>query len=76
MNMRNLEKKLNFLNSNLVEEIIFTRGATEGINLVANCLMKKFILEGDNILISTLEHHSNILPWQIGCEEKKLTLLK
>ena len=54
------KKVQNFLNANFVEEIIFTRGATEGINLVANCLMKKFIFEGDNILISTLEHHSNI----------------
>ena len=70
------KKVQNFLNSNLVEEIIFTRGATEGINLVANCLMKKFIFEGDNILISTLEHHSNILPWQIGCEEKKANLIE
>lgn len=70
------KKVQNFLNSHFVEEIIFTRGATEGINLVANCLMKKFIFEGDNILISTLEHHSNILPWQIGCEEKKANLIE
>ena len=65
-----------FLNANHVEEIIFTRGATEGINLVANCLMKKFISEGDEVLISTLEHHSNIIPWQIGCEQKKANLLE
>ena len=70
------KKVQNFLNSNYLEEIIFTRGATEGINLVANCLMKNFISEGDNILISTLEHHSNILPWQIGCKEKKAQLIE
>ncbi len=70
------EKVKNFLNANFIEEIIFTRGATEGINLVANCLMKKFISEGDEVLISTLEHHSNIIPWQIGCEQKKANLLE
>ncbi len=73
----NSRKKVkSFLNSNFVEEIIFTRGATEGINLVANCLVKKFVSEGDEILISTLEHHSNIIPWQIGCEQKQAKLLE
>ncbi|MDC3023877.1 SufS family cysteine desulfurase [Alphaproteobacteria bacterium] len=66
----------NFLNANFTEEIIFTRGATEGLNLVANCLMRKFISEDDEVLISTLEHHSNIIPWQIGCEEKKANLIE
>ena len=50
------EKVKSFLNASSTEEIIFTRGATEGINLVANCLMKKLISEGDEVLISTLEH--------------------
>ena len=68
------EKIKSFLNASSTEEIIFTRGATEGINLVANCLMKKFISEGDEVLISTLEHHSNIIPWQIVCEQKKAKL--
>ena len=68
------EKIKSFLNASFTEEIIFTRGATEGINLVANCLMKKFISEGDEVLISTLEHHSNIIPWQIVCEQKKAKL--
>ena len=70
------EKVKSFLNANFTEEIIFTRGATEGINLVANCLMKKFISEGDEVLISTLDHHSNIIPWQIGCEQKKQSSLR
>mgnify|MGYP001326471029 FL=1 len=70
------EKIKSFLNASSTEEIIFTRGATEGINLVANCLMKKFISEGDEVLISTLEHHSNIIPWQIVCEQKKAKLME
>ncbi len=67
-------KVKNFLNANDITEIIFTRGATEGLNLVANCLIKNLISEGDEILISTLEHHSNIIPWQIGCNQKKANL--
>ncbi len=70
------EKVKSFLNANYTEEIIFTRGATEGINLVANCLMKKFISEEDEVIISTLEHHSNIIPWQIVCEQKNANLLE
>lgn len=63
-----------FLNAEHLEEIIFTKGTTEGINLVANTFGRKFIKEGDEIIISTLEHHSNIVPWQILCEEKGATL--
>lgn len=59
-----------FVNSNEVEEIIFTKGTTESINLVAATYGRKFIGEGDEIIISALEHHSNIVPWQILCEEK------
>ncbi len=51
-------------------EIIFVRGATEGINLVAQSFSKAFLKQGDEILISGLEHHSNIVPWQIACMEK------
>ena len=50
-------------------EIIFVRGATEGINLIAQTYGRKFIGSGDEIVISTLEHHSNIVPWQILCEQ-------
>ncbi len=63
-----------FLNAESVEEIIFVRGTTEAINLVANTFGKSFIKEGDEIIISEMEHHSNIVPWQILCEEKKAKL--
>ena len=59
-----------FLNAKTTEEIIFTYGTTDSINLVANSYGLKFINEGDEILISTLEHHSNIVPWQMLCEGK------
>ncbi len=58
-----------FINANEAAEIIFTKGTTESINLVAKTFGKKFIGKGDEIIISTLEHHSNIVPWQILCEE-------
>lgn len=63
-----------FINATSSEEIIFTRGTTEGINLVAYTWGRKNIQEGDEIIISTMEHHSNIVPWQILCEEKKAIL--
>jgi cysteine desulfurase / selenocysteine lyase len=63
-----------FLNAPQVEEIIFTYGTTDGINLVAQSFGRKFLKEGDEIIISTLEHHSNIVPWQMLCEEKGCVL--
>ncbi|GGF31496.1 cysteine desulfurase [Echinicola rosea] len=63
-----------FLHSAEEEEIIFTKGTTEGINLVAATYGRKFIGKGDEIIISTLEHHSNIVPWQMLCEETGATL--
>ncbi len=62
------------LNAALSQEIIFTSGTTESINLVANSFGKKYIKAGDEIIISEMEHHSNILPWQILCEEKGAVL--
>ncbi len=59
-----------YLNAQYVEEIIFTYGTTDGINLVAQTYGRKFLKAGDEIIISTLEHHSNIVPWQMLCEEK------
>jgi cysteine desulfurase/selenocysteine lyase len=56
------------------EEIIFTRGTTEGINLVAYTWGRQNVKAGDEIIISSLEHHSNIVPWQILCEEKGASL--
>jgi cysteine desulfurase/selenocysteine lyase len=63
-----------FINAALPEEIIFTRGATEGINLVAYTWGRQNVHAGDEIIISGMEHHSNIVPWQILCEEKKSIL--
>lgn len=59
-----------FINSAEVEEIIFTRGVTESINLVATSFGRTFIKPGDEIIVSGLEHHSNIVPWQFVCNEK------
>lgn len=58
-----------FLNAKSAAEIVFVRGATEGINLVANTFGKTQIKAGDEILISYMEHHSNIVPWKMLCEE-------
>lgn len=59
-----------FINAKFEEEIIFVRGTTEALNLVASSYGRKFIKKDDEILISAMEHHSNIVPWQILCEEK------
>ena len=59
-----------FINAPLSEEVIFTYGTTDAINLVAQTYGRKFLKEGDEIIISTMEHHSNIVPWQMLCEEK------
>ncbi len=63
-----------FLNAAQPREIIFVRGATEGINLVAQTYGRRTVGRGDEIVITTLEHHSNIVPWQILCEEKGAAL--
>ena len=63
-----------YLNSKSVNEIIFTRGTTESINLVAHCFGKINISAGDEIVITQMEHHSNIIPWQQLCEEKHAIL--
>ncbi len=64
----------NFINANEVEEVIFTSGTTESINLVASAYGRKFLQKGDQVIISELEHHSNIVPWQLICEEKEAEL--
>ena len=63
-----------FLNAADWREIIFVRGATEGINLVAYTYGRRHVQAGDEIVISAMEHHSNIVPWQILCEEKQAIL--
>jgi cysteine desulfurase/selenocysteine lyase len=63
-----------FLNAAETREIVFVRGATEGINLVAASYGRTWVRAGDEIIISAIEHHSNIVPWQILCEEKGAVL--
>lgn len=59
-----------FINAKEFYEVIFTRGTTESINLVASSFCKSFVGEGDEIIVSEMEHHSNIVPWQMACEER------
>src|SRR3989304_2445906 len=68
------KKVKSFINAASEKEIIFTKRTTEGINLVANSFGRKFLKEGDEIIISNMEHHSNIVPWQFLCNEKKAKL--
>ncbi|HRE40436.1 MAG TPA: cysteine desulfurase [Ignavibacteria bacterium] len=68
------EKSRKFLNAISIEEIIFTKGVTDGINLVAFSFGEKYINAGDEIVISEMEHHSNIVPWQMLCERKNAKL--
>jgi cysteine desulfurase/selenocysteine lyase len=63
------EKVARFLNAPSSREVIFTRGTTDGINLVAQSYARTFLKAGDEILISGMEHHSNIVPWQLVCEQ-------
>ena len=64
------EKVRKFINASSAEEIIFVRGTTEGINLVAQTFGRKFVGVGDEVIVSTLDHHANIVPWQQICKEK------
>jgi cysteine desulfurase/selenocysteine lyase len=63
-----------YIHAASTQEIIFTRGTTESINLVASSFGKLFIKENDEVLITEMEHHSNIVPWQLICEEKNAKL--
>jgi cysteine desulfurase/selenocysteine lyase len=67
-------KVARFINAGETHEVIFTRGTTESINLVAATFGRKKVQAGDEIVISAMEHHSNIVPWQLLCEEKDATL--
>jgi cysteine desulfurase/selenocysteine lyase len=67
-------KTKRFLNARSKSELIFVRGTTEGINLVTSTWGRQNVKEGDEIIISALEHHSNIVPWQMLCEEKGAVL--
>jgi cysteine desulfurase/selenocysteine lyase len=68
------EKCRSFLNAKSADELIFVKGATEAINLVATSYGRKFLKKGDEILISEMEHHANFVPWQQLCFEKSLKL--
>jgi len=68
------DKISKLINSPDRKQIIFTKGTTESVNLVAQSYARHFLKEGDEILLSQMEHHSNIVPWQIVAEEKKLTI--
>lgn len=68
------EKVRGFINAKKSAEVIFTRGTTESINLVAYSYGRHFLKQGDEIVISAMEHHSNIVPWQMLCEEKGCVL--
>ena len=61
----------NFIGAKSSKEIVFVRGATEAVNLVANSYVRPLLSEGDNIIISQMEHHANIVPWQLITKEKK-----
>lgn len=63
-----------FINASSKQEIIFTKGCTESINLVAHCFGSTFLKENDEVIISALEHHANIVPWQMICNAKKAKL--
>lgn len=64
----------NFIDATSSKEIIFVRGATEAVNLVASSYVRPLLMENDEIIISQMEHHANIVPWQMVCEEKKAKL--
>lgn len=68
------EQVRRFLNADSREEIIFTSGATAAVNLVAFSFGEAFVHEGDEVVVSVAEHHSNLVPWQLLCERKKATL--
>jgi cysteine desulfurase / selenocysteine lyase len=68
------EKARAFVNAAEAREIVFVRGTTEGINLVAQTFGRQRVGEGDEVVVTALEHHSNIVPWQILCDEKKAHL--
>lgn len=63
-----------FINAKSVTEIVFTRGTTEGLNLVASTYCDAFMQEGDEVIVSAMEHHSNIVPWQLQAQRKGIVL--
>ncbi len=68
------ERIARFFNASRAEEIVFVRGTTEGVNLVAHSFGRKYVEQGDEVVVSILEHHSNFIPWQLMAEERGATL--
>lgn len=68
------EKVRAFINAGSIEEIIFTRGTTESLNLVAYSFSEAYMKEGDEVIVSVMEHHSNIVPWQLHAKRKGIVL--
>ena len=68
------EKVRDFINANSTNEIVFVRGTTEGVNLAASTFGKANVNEGDEIIVTEMEHHSNLVPWQNLCREKNAVL--
>ena len=63
-----------FINAESVNEIVFTRGTTEGLNLVASSFCEEFMTEGDEVIVSVMEHHSNIVPWQLQAAKRGIAI--
>ena len=63
-----------FINADSVNEIVFTRGTTEGLNLVASSFCEEFMHEGDEVIVSVMEHHSNIVPWQLQAAKRGIAI--
>jgi cysteine desulfurase/selenocysteine lyase len=70
------DKISNFINAESREEIIFTKGTTESVNLVSFSFCERFVNEGDEIIVSEMEHHANIVPWQLAAQRKKAKIVK
>lgn len=68
------EQVARFINAGSAEEIVFVKGTTEGINLVANSFGRHLLTAGDSIIITEMEHHANIVPWQMLAQERGITL--
>ena len=63
-----------FVNASSVNEIVFTRGTTEGLNLIASSFCEEFMQEGDEVIVSVMEHHSNIVPWQLQAAKRGIAI--
>ncbi len=68
------EKLRAFINAPKLEEVIFTKGTTDSVNIVASCFGRNSLNKGDEVIISAMEHHSNIVPWQMICDEREAVL--